>query len=333
MNDIRKELEKRILIIDGAMGTMIQRYKLAEADYRGERFKDWPCDVKGNNDLLNITQPQIITAIHKQYLDAGADIIETNTFSSTSIAMADYEMQSLAYELNVAAVKCAREAISQSGKTAWIAGAIGPLNKTLSLSPDVNNPGYRAVTFDEVVAAYYEQVRGLVDGGVDLLLIETIFDTLNAKAAIFAIKKYFHQYPTLKKEIMISGTITDASGRTLSGQTLEAFYTSIMHAHPLSVGLNCALGAKEMRPHIEELSQIASCYVSAYPNAGLPNAMGEYDEHPEDTGHYLEEWAREGWVNIVGGCCGTTPDHIKHIAEQVKNITPRPLPILETSLA
>jgi 5-methyltetrahydrofolate--homocysteine methyltransferase len=330
MNDIRKELEKRILIIDGAMGTMIQRYKLAEADYRGVRFKDWRCDVKGNNDLLNITQPQIITAIHKQYLDAGADIIETNTFSSTSIAMADYEMQSLAYELNVAAVKCAREAINQSGKTAWIAGAIGPLNKTLSLSPDVNNPGYRAVTFDEVVAAYYEQVKGLVDGGVDLLLIETIFDTLNAKAAIFAIKKYFKDTGKPSLPISISGTITDASGRTLSGQTLEAFYTSIMHAHPLSVGLNCALGAKEMRPHIEELSQIASCYVSAYPNAGLPNAMGEYDEHPEDTGHYLEEWAKEGWVNIVGGCCGTTPDHIKHIAEQVKNIKPRHLPVVET---
>ncbi|RTL57276.1 MAG: 5-methyltetrahydrofolate--homocysteine methyltransferase [Sphingobacteriales bacterium] len=329
MNDIRKELEKRILIIDGAMGTMIQQYKLAEADYRGELFKNWHCDVKGNNDLLNITQPQIITAIHKQYLDAGADIIETNTFSSTAIAMADYEMQSLAYELNVAAVKCAKEAIHQSGKTAWIAGAIGPLNKTLSLSPDVNNPGYRAVTFDEVVAAYYEQVRGLVDGGVDILLIETIFDTLNAKAAIFAIKKYFKDTGQPALPISISGTITDASGRTLSGQTLEAFYTSVMHAHPLSVGLNCALGAKEMRPHIEELSQIASCYVSAYPNAGLPNAMGEYDERPEDTGHYLEDWAKEGWVNIVGGCCGTTPDHIKHIAEHVKNIKPRPLPVVE----
>jgi 5-methyltetrahydrofolate--homocysteine methyltransferase len=330
--DIRKELEKRILIIDGAMGTMIQRYKLSEADYRGERFKDWHCDVKGNNDLLSITQPQIITAIHKQYLDAGADIIETNTFSSTSIAQADYEMQSLAYELNVAAAKCAREAIKQSGKTAWVAGAIGPLNKTLSLSPDVNNPGYRAVTFDEVVAAYYEQVKGLVDGGVDLLLIETIFDTLNAKAAIFAIKKYFREAPPppkgrIKKlPIMISGTITDASGRTLSGQTLEAFYTSVMHAKPLSIGLNCALGAKEMRPHIEELSQLASCYVSAYPNAGLPNAMGEYDEQPEDTAHYLEDWAKEGFVNIVGGCCGTTPDHIKHIADHVKNLTPRKLP-------
>lgn len=330
--DIRKELEKRILVIDGAMGTMIQRHKLQEADYRGERFKDWHCDVKGNNDLLSITQPQIITGIHKQYLDAGADIIETNTFSSTSIAQADYDMQSLAYELNVASAKCAREAIQQSGKTAFVAGAIGPLNKTLSLSPDVNNPGYRAVTFDEVVTAYYEQIKGLVDGGVDVLLIETIFDTLNAKAAIFAIKKYFHDTNKAELPIMISGTITDASGRTLSGQTLEAFYISVMHANPISVGLNCALGAHEMRPHIEELSQIASCYVSAYPNAGLPNAMGEYDENPEDTGHYLEEWAKEGWVNIVGGCCGTTPDHIKHVADHVRKLQPRELPVVETEL-
>lgn len=332
MKTIQDCLKERILIIDGAMGTMIQRHKLKEADYRGERFKDWHCDVKGNNDLLNITQPQIIIDIHKQYLDAGADIIETNTFSSTFIAMADYQMQSLAYELNVAAAKCAKEAIKQSGKQAWVAGAIGPLNKTLSLSPDVNNPGFRAVSFDEVVAAYYEQVKGLVDGGVDILLIETIFDTLNAKAAIFAIKKYFRDTKKESLPIMISGTITDTSGRTLSGQTLEAFYTSVMHAKPLSIGLNCALGAKEMRPHIEELAQIASCYVSAYPNAGLPNAMGEYDEHPEDTAHYLEEWAREGWVNIVGGCCGTTPDHIRHIAQEVKNITARQLPVVEKEL-
>jgi 5-methyltetrahydrofolate--homocysteine methyltransferase len=333
MSTIQDCLKERILIIDGAMGTMIQRYKLSEVDYRGERFKDWPSDVKGNNDLLNITQPQIITAIHKEYLDAGADIIETNTFSSTVIAMADYGMESLAYELNVAAAKCAKEAIKQAGKQAWIAGAIGPLNKTLSLSPDVNNPGFRAVTFDEVVAAYYEQVKGLVDGCVDVLLIETIFDTLNAKGAIFAIKKYFRDTNKEPLPVMISGTITDASGRTLSGQTLEAFYTSIMHAKPLSVGLNCALGAKEMRPHIEELSQIASCYVSAYPNAGLPNAMGEYDENPEDTGHFLEEWAKEGWVNIVGGCCGTTPDHIRHIAQEVRTVKPRQLPTLEKELA
>ncbi|HRF16646.1 MAG TPA: homocysteine S-methyltransferase family protein, partial [Chitinophagaceae bacterium] len=300
MKTIQDCLKERILIIDGAMGTMIQRHKLTEADYRGVRFKNWHCDVKGNNDLLNITQPEIIIGIHLQYLDAGADIIETNTFSSTSIAMADYEMQSLAYELNVAAAQCAREAIKRSGKEAWVAGAIGPLNKTLSLSPDVNNPGFRAVTFDEVVNAYYEQVKGLVDGGTDILLIETIFDTLNAKGAIFAIKKYFRDTGKTPLPIMISGTITDASGRTLSGQTLEAFFTSVMHARPLSIGLNCALGAKEMRPHIEELSQIASCFVSAYPNAGLPNAMGEYDEKPEDTGHYLEEWAKEGFVNIVG---------------------------------
>jgi 5-methyltetrahydrofolate--homocysteine methyltransferase len=345
--NIMQELEKRILVIDGAMGTMIQRHKLTEADYRGDRFKDWHKDLKGNNDLLSITQPEIITGIHRQYLEAGADIIETNTFSSTIIAQADYDLQSLAYELNVASAKCTRQAILEFNESRkapstggglgevskYVAGAIGPLNKTLSLSPDVNNPGFRAVTFDEVVDAYYEQVKGLVDGGVDLLLIETIFDTLNAKAAIFAIKKYFRDTKQPELPVMISGTITDASGRTLSGQTLEAFYTSIMHAKPLSVGLNCALGAKEMRPHIEELSQIASCYVSAYPNAGLPNAMGEYDEEPAQTAHFLEDWANEGFVNIVGGCCGTTPDHIRHIAENVKKIKPRPLPIVEKELA
>lgn len=333
MKNIRDILQERILVIDGAMGTMIQQYKLTEADYRGERFKDWPSDVKGNNDLLSITQPQIITEIHKQYLAAGADIIETNTFSSTAIAQADYDMQSLAYELNVAAAQCAKEAVKQSGKQAWVAGAIGPLNKTLSLSPDVNNPGYRAVTFDQVVTAYYEQIKGLADGGVDILLVETIFDTLNAKAAIYAIKQFYHDHPQLQPaEIMISGTITDASGRTLSGQTLEAFYTSVMHARPLSIGLNCALGAKEMRSHIEELSQIASCYVSAYPNAGLPNAMGEYDETPDETAHFLEEWAEKGFVNIVGGCCGTTPDHIKHIADNVRSLQPRALPVMENVL-
>jgi 5-methyltetrahydrofolate--homocysteine methyltransferase len=335
---IKEELKKRILVIDGAMGTMIQRHKLTEADYRGERFKDWHCDVKGNNDLLCITQPDIIIGIHKQYLEAGADIIETNTFSSTVIAMADYDMQSLAYELNVAAAKCAREAIRQYAEEhpeagpKFVAGAIGPLNKTLSLSPDVNNPGYRAVTFDEVATAYYEQISGLVDGGVDIILIETIFDTLNAKGAIYAVKKYFRDHNREELPIMISGTITDASGRTLSGQTLEAFYTSVMHAKPLSIGLNCALGAAEMRSHIEELSQIAACYTSAYPNAGLPNAMGEYDEQPHQTAHFIEEWAKEGFVNIVGGCCGTTPDHIKHIADHVKKIQPRPLPVMEATL-
>jgi 5-methyltetrahydrofolate--homocysteine methyltransferase len=337
MATIQELLNERILVIDGAMGTMIQRYKLQEEDYRGERFKDWPSDVKGNNDLLCLTQPQIIKAIHKEYLAAGADIIETNTFNAQRISLADYGMESLAYELNVAAAKLAKEAANEflseqqttSNDQRFVAGAIGPLNKTLSLSPDVNNPGFRALTFDEAVSAYYEQIRGLVEGGVDLILIETIFDTLNAKAAIYAFKKYFRDIKLSQIPILISGTITDASGRTLSGQTLEAFYTSVMHAKPLSIGLNCALGAKEMRPHIEELSTIAACYTSAYPNAGLPNAMGEYDEHPEDTAHFIEEWAQEGFVNIVGGCCGTTPDHIKHIAESVKGLKPRPLPVVE----
>ncbi len=335
MRTIQQCLEDRILVIDGAMGTMIQRHKLQEADYRGERFKNWHVDVKGNNDLLCITQPDIIIGIHKHYLEAGADIIETNTFSSTSIAMADYQMQSLAYELNVAAAQCARkaaDAYTTQDKPRFVAGSIGPLNKTLSLSPDVNNPGYRALTFDDAMNAYYDQIRGLVDGGVDLLLVETIFDTLNAKAAIFAAKKYFRDTKQPELPIMISGTITDASGRTLSGQTLEAFYISIAHAEPLSVGLNCALGAKEMRSHIEELSNIASCYVSAYPNAGLPNAMGEYDEAPEQTARFIEQWANESFVNIVGGCCGTTPDHIRAIAASVKSIKPRKLPVLETEL-
>jgi 5-methyltetrahydrofolate--homocysteine methyltransferase len=337
MKDIKEELKKRILIIDGAMGTMIQRYKLEEEDYRGTRFKDWHSDVKGNNDLLSITQPQIIEAIHKEYLEAGADIIETNTFSSTVIAQADYDMQSIAYEMNVASAQCARRAADEytakdPSKPRYVAGAIGPLNKTLSLSPDVNNPGFRAVTFDEVAAAYTEQIKGLIEGGVDILLIETIFDTLNAKAAIYAVKKYFREIKQKELPIMISGTITDASGRTLSGQTLEAFYVSVAHANPLSVGLNCALGASEMRPHIEELSHIAGCFTSAYPNAGLPNAFGEYDEQPHETAHIIEEWAANGWLNIVGGCCGTTPDHIKHIADEVAKFAPRSLPIIETVL-
>ena len=295
------------MVIDGAMGTMIQRHKLSEEDYRGERFKNWHTDVKGNNDLLSITQPQIIEGIHKEYLEAGADIIETNTFSSTVIAQADYDMQSVAYDINIASAKCARNAADEytakdPAKPRFVAGAIGPLNKTLSLSPDVNNPGYRAVTFDEVANAYYDQIKALTEGGVDILLIETIFDTLNAKAAIYAVKKYFRDINKSPLPVMISGTITDASGRTLSGQTLEAFYVSVMHAKPLSIGLNCALGAQEMRSHIEELSEIASCYTSAYPNAGLPNAMGEYDEEPHETAHFIEEWAKEGFVNIVGGC-------------------------------
>jgi 5-methyltetrahydrofolate--homocysteine methyltransferase len=341
MKAIRDCLQKRILIMDGAMGTMIQQYKLAEADYRGERFKEWKTDLKGNNDLLCLTQPHIIREIHKQYLDAGADIIETNTFNAQRVSLADYQMEKLAYEINFAAARLAKESMEEwraeksphRKNAGWIAGAIGPMNKTLSLSPDVNNPGYRALTFDEAAAAYLEQVKGLVEGGVDVLLIETIFDTLNAKAAIYAIKKYFNEHPEAeRKEIMISGTITDASGRTLSGQTLEAFYAAVMHAKPLSIGLNCALGAKEMRPHIEELSHLASCYVSAYPNAGLPNAMGEYDEKPEDTAYYIEDWAKEGFVNIVGGCCGTTPDHIRQIADRVRNIKPRPLPVVDETL-
>ncbi len=331
MQTFTQLLAQKIMIIDGAMGTMIQRYKLSEEDYRGQQFKDWHLDVKGNNDMLCITRPDVIEAIHLQYLEAGADIIETNTFSAQKISMADYDLQDYCYEMNVAAALCARNAVEKyytlhpeqkALLPKFVAGAIGPTNRTLSLSPDVNNPGFRAVTFDQVMEAYYEQITGLVDGGVDILLIETIFDTLNAKAAIFATKKYFQDHG-VELPIMISGTITDASGRTLSGQTLEAFYYSVEHAHPVSIGFNCALGATQMRPHIEELSELANCYVSAYPNAGLPNAFGEYDEQPHETGHILAEWAKEGLVNIVGGCCGTTPDHIRCIADEVRGIRPR----------
>lgn len=340
MKDINSLLKERILVIDGAMGTMIQRHRLNEEDYRGERFADWPSDLKGNNDLLCLTKPDIITSIHLEYLEAGADIIETNTFNAQKVSLADYQMSHLAAEINTAAVACARRAVvlylekhpeRKNSGGPYVAGAIGPMNKTLSLSPDVNNPGFRSTDFDEVSEAYYEQVKALVEAGADILLIETIFDTLNAKAAIFAIKKYFrdHQMPELP--LMISGTITDASGRTLSGQTLEAFYTSVEHANPLSIGLNCALGANQMRAHIEELSQIAACYTSAYPNAGLPNAMGEYDEEPSETAHFIEEWAENGFVNIVGGCCGTTPDHIRHIADKVRKLSPRPKPVMETN--
>lgn len=341
MKTISQLLKERIMVIDGAMGTMIQQHKLREEDYRGERFKDWHIDLRGNNDLLCLTQPRIIIDIHKEYLEAGSDIIETNTFNSQAISLADYEMSSLAYELNLAAAHCAREAVKEFKASSYydpsrggpfIAGAIGPMSKTLSLSPDVNNPGFRAVSFDEVAAAYYEQVKALDEGGVDILLIETIFDTLNAKAAVYAIRRYFADAGKEILPVMISGTITDASGRTLSGQTLEAFYTSVMHARPVSIGLNCALGAKEMRAHIEELSQIAACYTSAYPNAGLPNAMGEYDELPEHTAHHIEDWAKEGFVNIVGGCCGTTPAHIAHISKAVQHIKPRPLPVLDPAL-
>jgi 5-methyltetrahydrofolate--homocysteine methyltransferase len=344
--DIRQELQKRILIIDGAMGTMIQRYQLTEADFRGERFKDHHSDLQGNNDLLNITRPDIIKAIHAEYLDAGVDIIETNTFSTQVISLADYHLEELAYELSYEGARLAREVADEYDKKTpdkprFVAGAIGPTNRTASLSPDVNDPGYRAVTFDDLVEAYYTQVRGLVDGGSDVLLIETIFDTLNAKAAIFAIKRYENEckaagkdYPAFRKTggIMISGTITDASGRTLSGQTVEAFWNSVRHANLLSVGLNCALGAKEMRPHIEELSEKAGVYISAYPNAGLPNEFGAYDEAPHETAHLVEDFMAAGLVNIVGGCCGTTPDHISCIARKTEKFPPRKIPVIETHM-
>ena len=333
---IRQELAKRILVIDGAMGTMIQRYQLRESDFRGERFKNHPSDVQGNNDLLNITRPDIIKAIHAEYLSAGADIIETNTFSTQRISLADYQMESLAYELSFEGARLAKEVATEftrnnPNKPRFVAGAIGPTNRTASLSPDVNDPGYRAVTFDDLAEAYYEQIRGLIDGGADVLLVETIFDTLNAKAALFAIKKY-EQEIGRKIEIMISGTITDASGRTLSGQTVEAFLNSVNHADLLSIGLNCALGAKDMRPHIEELSTKSASFISAYPNAGLPNEFGAYDEVPHETAHLLEDFIENGFVNIVGGCCGTTPDHIKCIAEKAAQYPPRKPPVPEPFL-
>lgn len=331
--NIKRELEQRVLVIDGAMGTMIQQYKLEEKDYRGKRFADWPKDLKGNNDLLAITRPDVIKAIHKEYLKANADIIETNTFNCNAISLADYDMQELAYELNVAATKCAKDAIEEFKKEfpeesktpKYIAGAIGPTNRTLSLSPDVNDPGFRAVSFDEVVDAYATQVKGLLDGGVDLLLVETIFDTLNAKAALFAIQNVCKER-NIKMPVMVSGTITDASGRTLSGQTTEAFLNSVSHVDLLSVGLNCALGAKDMRPYLEELSDKAPFFVSAYPNAGLPNQFGEYDQDAHEMGHQIEDFLKSGFLNIVGGCCGTTPSHIKRIAEIAKTAKPRKKP-------
>jgi 5-methyltetrahydrofolate--homocysteine methyltransferase len=327
LSQLTRAAQRRILVIDGAMGTMIQRYRLEEADFRGERFKNHPRDLQGNNDLLCLTRPDVIEAIHRAYLDAGADIIETNTFNSTSISLADYDTSDLAYEINRAAAQIARRAADDftaknPDKPRFVAGALGPLNKTLSLSPDVNNPGYRALTFDEARDAYAEQARGLMDGGAHILLIETIFDTLNAKAAIYAIEEVFEEKNT-RLPVMISGTITDASGRTLSGQTVEAFWISIKHARPFSVGLNCALGAKEMRPHLEALANIADCFISAYPNAGLPNEFGEYDQTPHDMCAFVEDFARSGLVNIVGGCCGTTPEHIRHIAGHVAGMTPR----------
>ncbi len=324
-------LRRRILVLDGAMGTMIQQYQLTEADYRGERFAHYHRDIKGNNDILCLTQPHIIEAIHRAYLEAGADIIETNTFNATSISQADYDMQDLACEINLAAARIARkaaDAFQSTDKPRFVAGAIGPTNKTASLSPDVNNPGFRAVTFDDLQQAYYDQAKGLVDGGADILLVETIFDTLNAKAALAAIDLLFSERG-IELPVMISGTITDASGRTLSGQTVEAFFISINRPNLLSVGLNCALGAKEMRPHIEALSDIADCFVSAYPNAGLPNEFGEYDQGAEEMKNYIRDFASSGFVNIIGGCCGTTPAHIRAMAEAVQGLSPRQIPELK----
>ena len=327
---LRNALQQRILILDGGMGTMIQSYKLEEADYRGERFADWPSDVKGNNDLLQLTQTDALSAIQKAYLDAGADIIETNTFNATRISQADYGMQALSYELNVAGARIARQVCD--AKTAetpdrprFVAGVLGPTSRTCSISPDVNDPGYRNVTFDELVENYIESTRGLIEGGADLILIETIFDTLNAKAAIFAVQQVFED-DGIELPIMISGTITDASGRTLSGQTTEAFWNSVRHAKPISIGLNCALGAKDLRPYLEELSNKANTFVSAHPNAGLPNEFGEYDETPEEMAAVIDDFARAGFLNIVGGCCGSTPAHIRAIAETVAKYPPRQIP-------
>jgi 5-methyltetrahydrofolate--homocysteine methyltransferase len=320
-------LKERILILDGAMGTMIQRHKLEEEDFRGDRFKNHSHLLKGNNDLLSITRPDIIKDIHAQYFEAGADIAETNTFSGTTIAQADYHLEHIVYELNFQSAKIAKEVAleftkKEPDKPRFVAGAVGPTNRTLSISPNVNDPGYRAVTFDQLKVAYKEQVKGLMDGGADLLLVETIFDTLNAKAALFGIQELFDEEGK-SLPIMVSGTITDASGRTLSGQTTEAFLTSVSHVPLLSVGLNCALGARQLRPYLQILNEQSSFFVSAYPNAGLPNEFGQYDEGPDEMGSQIDEFLKEGLVNILGGCCGTTPAHIKVIAELAKKYKPR----------
>ncbi len=324
---LAEEAAKRILVLDGAMGTMIQGYKLTEQDYRGDRFKDYPSDLKGNNDLLSITQPQIIKDIHAAYFEAGADIVETNTFNSTRISMADYDMEDLVPELNYQAARLAREVADdftarEPEKPRFVIGSIGPTNKTASLSPDVNNPGYRAIDFDTLAANYREQAKALIEGGVDGLLIETVFDTLNAKAALFAVMELFDEIGR-ELPIMVSGTITDASGRTLSGQTAEAFLISISHAPLFSVGLNCALGASQLRPYLQILSRNSEFNISAHPNAGLPNAFGEYDETPEKMAAQIKEYLDLGLVNIIGGCCGTGPAHIKAIADLAKNYRPR----------
>jgi len=327
---LKREAKERILILDGAMGTMIQRYKLDEAGYRGARFKDFSRDLKGNNDILVLTQPTIISEIHNAYLEAGADIIETNTFNAQAISQSDYGLEDIAYEMNVAAAKLAREAADAwtkktPDKPRFVAGAIGPTNRTASISPDVNNPGFRNVSFDALVAAYSTQTRGLIDGGVDTILIETVFDTLNAKAAGFAVEQVFDEMG-VELPIMISGTITDLSGRNLSGQTPEAFWYSMQHLKPFSVGLNCSFGAEQLRPAVADMSAVADTLISVYPNAGLPNEMGGYDQSAEFMAGLLEEWAKDGLINIVGGCCGTTPEHIRAIAEAVGKYKPRPVP-------
>lgn len=327
MSNIQHALQNRILVLDGAMGTMIQRYKFTEEDYRGERFKDYPTPLQGNNDLLSITQPEAIKTIHAKYFEAGADIVETNTFSGTTIAMADYQMEDLVYELNYQSAKIAREVADiftakEPHKPRFVAGSIGPTNRTASMSPDVNDPGYRAVTFDELRIAYKQQVEALVDGGVDLLLVETVFDTLNAKAALFAIEEV-KEARHIDIPIMLSGTITDASGRTLSGQTAEAFLISVSHIPLLSIGFNCALGASLLQPHLEAIANKTDFAISAHPNAGLPNAFGEYDESPEDMGEQIEEYLKKNLINIIGGCCGTTPEHIEVIAQIAAKYKPR----------
>ena len=334
--NLKKILKDRILVLDGAMGTMIQKHKLEEKDYRGERFEDHPHPLQGNNDLLSITQPDIIKEIHKAYFAAGADIAETNTFCCTSIAQSDYHLEDLVYELNYQSAKLAKEAArefteKEPHKPRFVAGSIGPTNKTASISPDVNDPGYRGVSFDELTTAYKEQAKGLIDGGVDLLLIETVFDTLNAKAALFGVTELLEEL-NCDIPLMVSGTITDASGRTLSGQTANAFLVSIGHIPLLSVGLNCALGASQLRPYLQVLSRESDSFVSAHPNAGLPNEFGEYDETPEMMAEQIEEFLKEGLVNIVGGCCGTTPAHIKKISELAAKYSPRQV-VLEKIMA
>ncbi|BCY28195.1 homocysteine S-methyltransferase family protein [Flavobacterium okayamense] len=327
MSKIQEEIKKRILVLDGAMGTMLQRYKFEEEDFRGERFKDFPHPLKGNNDLLSITQPEAVKSVHRAYFEAGADIVETNTFSGTTIGMADYHMEDLVYELNFQSAKIAREVADEftaknTERPRFVAGSIGPTNRTASMSPDVNDPGFRAVNFDDLKIAYKQQVEALIDGGSDLLLVETIFDTLNAKAALFAIEEVKEER-NINIPVMVSGTITDASGRTLSGQTVEAFLISISHIPLLSVGFNCALGADQLKPYLKRLGNNTSLNISAHPNAGLPNAFGQYDQTPEEMQQLIREYLQENLVNIIGGCCGTTPEHIKLIAEVAKEFKPR----------